>query len=207
MSKIPSVPVVVTTTVPEMQSSSATSLREELAAASSEEQRPDGETSESIDGGSSVNITDEPGESHQDGLGSASEEQLSVKDDSRPSSSASTPRSPMRGKLTPSPLDIGPGPESLSRDASPLLRDGGRVSHAKDEGSSHTPPALSKMASVDSPKSPFFIPTNPFQIQVDKMPRFQWSTLHFNLLETVLKSLQDIINKWRRYVMYIWCVA
>ena len=205
MSKIPSVPALVTTTTPEIQSSSAVSLRDDLAAASLEEQRPDEERSESIGGGSAVSVTDEPGECRElDGLGNASEEQLSVRDDSRPSSSASTPRSPARGKLIPSPLDIASGSESLSRNMSPLAREGVRVSHSKDEGASpgiygsHTPPAISKTTSVDNPKSPFFIPTNPFLIQVDRMPKFQWSTLHFNLLEAVLKSLHEIINKWRR---------
>jgi hypothetical protein len=61
----------------------------------------------------------------------------------------------------------------------------------------HTPPGVSRVSSLDSPQSPFFIPTNPFLMHVEKMPKFQWTMPHFDLLENILKSLQEVINKWK----------
>lgn len=214
VSKIPAPPVIVAMDTPELQSRSASSLREELAAAPVDELGTD----ESVDGGSVVSFRDEPCEVRQDNLNGASEEQLAVKDDSRPSSTLSTPRSPVRGTLIPSPLDIASASDSLSRNVSPLAREAVKMDSVKAGVSSpgpntppskvgnaspgmhgpHTPPVLSKKSSVESPRSPFFIPTNPFLMQVEKMPKFQWSTVHFNLLESLMKSLQEIINKWKR---------
>lgn len=218
MSKIPS--VVVPTDTSEFQSTSVSSLREELAAASPSsstlEDQSNGGITESIDGGSTVSVTEEPGEIHQDNLNS--EDQLMVRDDSRASSAVSTPQSPMRARFIPSPLDIASGTtDSLqpSRTVSPLAR-GAIKTAAATSGSgvkgggggaspripvgSHTPPAVFRLSSADSPQSPFFIPTNPFLMHVEKMPKFQWTIPHFDLLESVLKSLQETINKWKVYV-------
>ena len=210
VSKISSPHVVITSETPEIQSSSTTSLREELAASTDAEEPHDGKVSESLlVDSSTVSITTEPDEpARQDDLDSISEERSSVKDESRPSSTVSTPRSPARGMFIPSPLDIASGSESLSRTASPLARDAIRASGMKAGGNSSpgtagpsASPAVSRMSSsVDSPQSLFFIPANPFLIQVEKMPRFQWSMLHFDLLESIFKSLQEIINKWKAYV-------
>ena len=219
MSKIPSV-VVPTDTSAEFQSSSVSSLREELAAtspSSTMEEELNGGTAESIDGSSSISVTEEPGETQQDNLDSIpSEEQLVVRDDSRASSTVSTPRSPMRGRLIPSPLDFASGSDSLqlSKTVSPLAREAMKAAAAGSGGGvrggggsspgapvgAHTPPAMSRVLSADSPQSPFFIPTNPFLMHVEKMPKFQWTMPHFDLLENVLKSLQEIINKWKVYV-------
>ena len=217
MSKIPS--MAVPTDTSELQSNSVSSLREELAAASPSsstlEERPNGGTTESIDRGSTISITEEQGEIQQDNLNSTpSEDQLVVRDDSRASSTVSTPRSPMRGRHIPSPLDTTSGTDSLqlSRTVSPLAREavktaagsgvkggGGGMSPRIPVGL-HTPPAVSRVSSIDSPQSPFFIPTNPFLMHVDKMPKFQWTMPHFDLLGNILKSLQEIINKWKVYV-------
>ena len=213
MSKIPF--LVVPADTPELQSNSMSSLREELAAASPssstlEEQSNEG-TTESIDGDPTLSVTEEPREAPRDNL--PSEEQLVVREDSRPSSTLSTPRSPTRGKLIPSPLDVASGTDSLqlSRTVSPLAREavkaaagsgvraGEGVSPGIPEGP-HTPPAMGRMSSGENPQSPFFIPTNPFLMHVEKMPKFQWTMPHFNLLESVLKSLQEIIEKWKVYV-------
>ena len=206
MSKIPSPhPVVAAPDTPEISSRSVGSLREELVATPSVEEQRNGE---SVNGGSpTVSVREEPSEAGQDDLNTASEEQLSIKDDSQPNSSASTPRSPTRVKIIPSPLDIASGSESLSRNVSPLARETVKVSSLKAGGSSpgmptpQTPPALSRLtSSTDSPQSPFFIPTNPFLMHVEKMPKFQWSMQHFDLLESLFKSIQEIIHKWKRYV-------
>lgn len=61
-----------------------------------------------------------------------------------------------------------------------------------------TPPSLSRSSSGDAPKSPFMIPKNPFLTLVGKMPKFQWSVSHIRLLEDLLRSLQKIVNKWKR---------
>ena len=210
VSKISSPNVVIATETPEIQSSSTTSLREELAASTDAGEAHDERVSEPLVADSStVGIKTEPGELvQQDDLDSASEERSSVKNDSHPSSTVSTPRSPARRMLIPSPLDIALGGESLSRTASPLARDAVRAGGMKAGGNSspgtagpHTSPAVSRLSSTaDSPQSLIFIPANPFLIQVEKMPRFQWSMLHFNLLESIFKSLQEIINKWKAYV-------
>ena len=210
VSKISSPHVVITAETPEIQSSSITSLREELAASTDAEEPHDGRVSESlIVDSSTVGITTEPDEmAQQDDLDSVSKERSSVKDESHPGSTVSTPRSPARGILIPSPLDIASGSESLSRTASPLVRDAIRASGVKAGGNSSpgpvgpcASPAVSRISSsIDSPQSPFFIPANPFLVQVEKMPRFQWSMLHFDLLESIFKSLHDIINKWKAYV-------
>lgn len=225
MSKIPSVVVPTTDTSPEVQSTSVSSLREELAAASPssstlEDQSNGGIITESIDGGSTISITEDIHQ--QDNLESTpSEDQLAVmvQDDSRPSSTISTPQSPMRGRFIPSPLDIASGTADspslqLSRTLSPLARGavkagaggavrggvgGGGVSPRMAAVGSHTPPGVSRVSSLDSPQSPFFIPTNPFLMHVEKMPKFQWTMPHFDLLENILKSLQEIVNKWKMY--------
>ena len=219
MSKIPS--VAVPTDTSEFQSTSVSSLREELAAASPSsstlEEQSNGGITESIDGGSTVSITEEI---HQDNLNSTpSEDQLVVRDDSRASSTVSTPQSPMRGRLISSPLDIASGTDSLQlgRTVSPLAREAVKAAASRGvkggggggEGGgaspripvgSHTPPTVSRVSSADSPQSPFFIPTNPFLMHVEKMPKFQWTMPHFDLLESILKSLQEIVNKWKAYV-------
>lgn len=59
-------------------------------------------------------------------------------------------------------------------------------------------PTVSSISSIDSPQSPFFIPRNPFLSLVGKMPKFQWSLLHLNLLEDLLKSLKAIIDHWKQ---------
>ena len=61
-----------------------------------------------------------------------------------------------------------------------------------------TPPSLSRTSSADTPQSPFTIPRNPFLSLVGKMPKFQWSSGHIRLLEDLLRSLQKIMNKWKR---------
>lgn len=211
VSKISSPHVVITAEIPEVQSSSTTSLREELAASTDAEVPHNGRVSESLlVDSSTVSVTTEPDEpAQQDDLDSISEERSSVKDESHPNSTVSTPRSPARGMLIPSPLDIVSGSESLSRTASPLARDAIRASGMKAGGNSSpgttgpcaSPAAVSRVSSsVDSPQSLFFIPANPFLVQVEKMPRFQWSMLHFDLLESIFKSLQETINKWKAYV-------
>ena len=223
MSKIPSVVVPTIDTSPEFQSTSVSSLREELAAASPSsstlEDQSNGGITESIDGGSTVSITEDINQ--QDNLESTpSEDQLAVvvQDDSRASSTVSTSQSPMRGRFIPSPLDIASGTTDssslqLSRTLSPLARGavkagggvkgggggGGGVSPRIAAVGSHTPPGVSRVSSLDSPQSPFFIPTNPFLMHIEKMPKFQWTMPHFNLLENILKSLQEIVNKWKMY--------
>ena len=57
-----------------------------------------------------------------------------------------------------------------------------------------TPPLL--MSSKESPTSPFFIPSNPFLSVVGRMPRFQWAAVHVSLLDSLLRSLLNIIQKW-----------
>ena len=57
---------------------------------------------------------------------------------------------------------------------------------------------MSSISSIDSPQSPFFIPRNPFLSLVGKMPKFQWTVLHLNLLEGLLKSLKLIIDRWKQ---------
>ena len=57
-----------------------------------------------------------------------------------------------------------------------------------------TPPLL--MSSKESPTSPFFIPSNPFLSVVGRMPRFQWAAVHVTLLDSLLRSLLNIIQKW-----------
>lgn len=60
------------------------------------------------------------------------------------------------------------------------------------------PPSLSRTSSAETPQSPFTIPRNPFLSLVGKMPKFQWSSGHIRLLEDLLRSLQKIMNKWKR---------
>ena len=60
------------------------------------------------------------------------------------------------------------------------------------------PPSLSRTSSAETPQSPFTIPRNPFLSLVGKMPKFQWSSGHITLLEDLLRSLQKIMNKWKR---------
>ena len=204
----------------ELQSRSVSTLREELVVSSEEEH-----VAESADGGGSmVSITDEPGEAQQPNLKSTSEEQLATNEDSRPSSTTSTPRSPLRGKLIPPPLDIVSGGNALhpNRNISPLAREamkasGGAKAGATSPGipghhtpptvsrtsSAESPPTVSRTSSTESPQSPFFIPRNPFLMHVDKMPKFQWSMAHFSLLESLMKSLQEIVNKWKLYVQFL----
>ena len=69
-----------------------------------------------------------------------------------------------------------------------------------------TPPTaqtLSRTSSNESPKSPFFIPSNPFLSVVGRMPRFQWAAVHIQLLEDLLKSLLKIVEKWSTEKRYI----
>ena len=79
------------------------------------------------------------------------------------------------------------------------LRATGRHKFARPSPlTSVTPPSLSRSSSGDPPRSPFMIPKNPFLTLVGKMPKFQWSTSHIRLLEDLLRSLQKIVNKWKR---------
>ena len=79
------------------------------------------------------------------------------------------------------------------------LRATGRHKSARPSPlTSVTPPSLSRSSSGDPPRSPFMIPKNPFLTLVGKMPKFQWSTSHIRLLEDLLRSLQKIVNKWKR---------
>ena len=79
------------------------------------------------------------------------------------------------------------------------LRATGRHKFARPSPlTSVTPPSLSRSSSGDPPRSPFMIPKNPFLTLVGKMPKFQWSASHIRLLEDLLRSLQKIVNKWKR---------
>ena len=55
---------------------------------------------------------------------------------------------------------------------------------------------LSRSSSIESPTSPFFIPSNPFLSVVGRMPKFQWASSHIQLLDDLLKSLLKIVAKW-----------
>lgn len=35
--------------------------------------------------------------------------------------------------------------------------------------------------------------------QTGKFPKFDWSLEHITLFKQILTSIQDIINKWKRY--------
>lgn len=54
---------------------------------------------------------------------------------------------------------------------------------------------LSRLSSIESPTSPFFIPSNPFLSVVGRMPKFQWASSHIQLLDDLLKSLLKIVAK------------
>lgn len=60
-------------------------------------------------------------------------------------------------------------------------------------------PSLSRTSSGESPVSPFFIPRSPLLSTPGRMPKFQWSSAHIRLLDDLLKSLQKIVNKWKRF--------
>ena len=66
------------------------------------------------------------------------------------------------------------------------------------------PPSLSRTSSIESPTSPFFIPSNPFLSVVGRMPKFQWASVHIQLLDNLLKSLLKIVERWKskRYRLY-----
>ena len=58
-------------------------------------------------------------------------------------------------------------------------------------------PSLSRTSSIESPTSPFFIPSNPFLSVVGRMPKFQWASVHIQLLDNLLKSLLKIVERWK----------
>lgn len=55
-------------------------------------------------------------------------------------------------------------------------------------------------SSTELPPSPFLIPKNPFLCLVGKIPQFQWDSVHFSLLENLIRSLHAIVRKWTRYL-------
>lgn len=82
---------------------------------------------------------------------------------------------------------------STSQSSTPLDR---HRQHRPSPIATPTAPPLSRTSSNDSPTSPFFIPSNPFLSVVGRMPRFQWASVHIQLLDNLLKSLLKIVDKW-----------
>ena len=64
---------------------------------------------------------------------------------------------------------------------------------------------LSRSSSIESPTSPFFIPSNPFLSVVGRMPKFQWSSSHIQLLDDLLKSLLKVVGKWTENKCVVLC--
>ena len=64
-----------------------------------------------------------------------------------------------------------------------------------------SPAVITRTRSISSegPPSPLFIPKNPFLELAGKMPKFKWTSSHLLLLEELLVSLQEIVEKWKKY--------
>ena len=63
--------------------------------------------------------------------------------------------------------------------------------------------SLSRVSSTESPTSPFFIPRNPFLHVAGRIPRFQWASVHVQLLDDLIKSLLKIVEKWSSEKKYV----
>ena len=111
------------------------------------------------------------------------------------------------------------GSPTFPRTASPGNKDSSRPSSGKKLSQAGQPSpislsaspdllALSRTSSSETPHSPFLIPRNPFLNVTGKMPRFQWDSVHYALLENLLKSLNTLVSKWTRSVFttLTWCV-
>ena len=100
------------------------------------------------------------------------------------------------------------GSPTLPRTASPGNKDSSRPSGKKLSQSGQPSPislsaspdplTLSRTSSSETPHSPFLIPRNPFLNVTGKMPQFQWDSVHYALLENLLKYLNTLVSKWTR---------
>ena len=94
-------------------------------------------------------------------------------------------------------------PTSVSSQSSTLL---GRHQQSKPSPiATPTTQPLSRSSSIESPTSPFFIPSNPFLSVVGRMPKFQWSSSHVQLLDDLLKSLLKVVGKWTENKCVVLC--
>jgi len=72
---------------------------------------------------------------------------------------------------------------------------GGSAEHSKRPSVSLT---RGLSSSDGNPSSPFLIPKNPFLDLVGKVPKFRWTSFHLDLLEDLLVSLHDLLDKKKK---------